>query len=138
MAAATLAHAGCGGDTTDTGQEPPASLVGASAAEQFPAIVAVDATYDASADTWSFAVTVSSPYDTPERYADGWRVVGPDGTVLGVHRLTHDHADEQPFTRTQTGVEIPHDVDEVTVEGRDLVNGFGGETRTIELEAGTS
>lgn len=141
MAAATLVHAGCGGDATDTidaGQEPPAGLVGATAAEQFPAIVAVDATYDASADTWSFAVTVSSPYDTPARYVDGWRVVAPDGTVLGVHTLTHDHAGEQPFTRTQTGVEIPDEVDEVIIEGRDLVNGFGGETRTLELEAGTS
>lgn len=105
--------------------------------DSFPSIRDVVAEQNADG-TWSFAVTVSSPYDTPERYADGWRVVGPEGTVFGVHTLAHDHGGEQPFTRTQTGVEIPDDVDEVTIEGRDLVNGFGGETRTIELEAGTS
>ncbi len=49
-----------------------------------------------------------------------------DGVVLGEHALTHDHADEQPVTRTQTGLEIPEGVDVVTVEGRDAQNGYGG------------
>lgn len=85
---------------------------------------------------WTIAVTIASPYDTPEQYADGWRVMGPDGTVYGVHTLGHDHANEQPFTRTQLNVEIPDEVTEVTVEGRDLVNGFGGPTLTVELDRG--
>ena len=104
--------------------------------DRFPEIVDVEATRDDSTDTWTFAVTVSSPYDTPERYADGWRVLGPDGTVFDVHELAHDHAAEQPFTRTQTGVVIPDDVEEVTIEGRDLVNGFGGTTLTVDLDGG--
>ncbi len=87
----------------------------------------------AEAGTYTFHVTISSPYDTPERYADGWRVVGPDGSVYGEHTLAHDHANEQPFTRTQSGVDIPADVSEVTVEGRDSENGYGGETVTVEL-----
>ena len=138
VGAAALALAGCGGDdqpAADT--EPDVSLVGDTTADRFPEILDVVATRDDTTDTWRFAVTISSPYDSPERYADGWRVVGPDGTVFGVHTLTHDHATEQPFTRTQTGVEIPSDVDEVTIEGRDLVNGFGGATLTIDLQAGT-
>jgi len=102
--------------------------------DRFPTIVGAETEYDGDAATWSFAVTVSSPYDTPERYADGWRVIGPDGTVYGIHTLTHDHAGEQPFTRRQTGVVIPSDVDEVTIEGRDLANGFGGATLTLELD----
>ncbi len=53
-------------------------------------------------------------------------MLGPDGTVYGEHELTHDHAGEQPFTRTQEGVAIPDGIDEVTIEGRDLVNGYGG------------
>lgn len=141
VGAAALGLTGCGGGAADeppaTATDPDVSLVGASPTEQFPEIVDVVATYDDASGTWRFAVTVSSPYDTPERYADGWRVIGPDGTVLGVHELAHDHATEQPFTRTQTDVEIPDDVDEVTIEGRDLVNGFGGATRTIDLQAGT-
>ena len=79
------------------------------------------------------AVTLSSPYDTQERYADGWRVMAPDGTVLGMHTLMHDHAGEQPFTRTQQGLTIPRGTDEVTVEGRDQANGYGGLTITIAV-----
>jgi hypothetical protein len=46
--------------------------------------------------------------------------VGPDGSVYGEHTtLAHDHANEQPFTRTQSGVEVPNEVDQVTVEERD-------------------
>jgi hypothetical protein len=103
---------------------------------RFPEVVDVAATYDDAAGTWTFDVTISSPYDTPERYADGWRVVGPDGTVFGVHTLAHDHADEQPFTRRQSGVPIPADVVEVTIEGRDQQHGFGGGTVTINLQTG--
>jgi hypothetical protein len=84
--------------------------------------------------SFNIAVTISSPYDTPQRYADGWRVLAPDGTVLGKHTLLHDHANEQPFTRTQQGVIIPSDVLTVTIEGRDLVNGYGGQTLTVPVE----
>ncbi|WP_205543937.1 hypothetical protein [Rubrobacter indicoceani] len=86
-----------------------------------------------SGDEYTLDVTVSSPYDSPERYADGWRVLSPDGTVLGEHQLTHDHAGQQPFTRTQTGLEVPDGVEEITVEGRDQANGYGGDTVTIPV-----
>ncbi len=82
------------------------------------------------------SVTLSSPYDTPERYADGWRVLAPDGATLGEHQLDHDHASEHPFTRTQTGLRIPVDVDEVIVERRDQANGYGGGTVTVEVPRG--
>ena len=87
-------------------------------------------------DTWTLSVTISSPYDSPERYADGWRVLSPDGAVLGKHELMHDHAGEQPFTRGQSGLEIPQDVQEITVEARDLKNGYGGETVTVPVPRG--
>lgn len=83
--------------------------------------------------TWRFDVTVSSPYDSPERYADAWRVVGPDGAEYGIRELTHDHASEQPFTRSQSGIVIPDAVRIVTIEGRDLINGWGGGTLDVEL-----
>ena len=84
---------------------------------------------------FDLAVTLSSPYDTPQRYADGWRVMDPEGSVLGSHTLLHDHASEQPFTRTQRALHIPEDVDLITVEGRDQVNGFGGLTVSVEVPA---
>lgn len=83
-----------------------------------------------TADQFTVDVTISSPYDTPEQYADGWRVLDESGEVLGEHKLGHDHASEQPFTRTQSGLTIPAGVTKVTVEGRDQQNGYGGKTVT--------
>ena len=40
------------------------------AADKFPSIVSASAF--PQGETWTLAVTVLSPYDTPERYADGW------------------------------------------------------------------
>ncbi|MGH3089092.1 MAG: hypothetical protein ACRDSJ_17475 [Rubrobacteraceae bacterium] len=100
--------------------------------QRYPDVL--EAELEPSGETWTLDVTISSPYDSPERYADGWRVLAPDGTVLGEHELMHDHASEQPFTRAQTGLEIPANVEEITVEGRDLENGYGGETVTIPAE----
>lgn len=82
---------------------------------------------------YDLVVTMSSPYDSPDRYADAWRVVGDDGVVYGVRELAHDHANEQPFTRSLTGVEIPEGVEWVRIEGRDLVYGWGGETVELTL-----
>jgi hypothetical protein len=81
--------------------------------------------------TFDFTITISSPYDSPDRYADAWRVLAPDGTVFGIRELLHDHAAEQPFTRSLEGVKIPPNITTVTVEGRDLINGWGG--RTVEI-----
>ena len=99
--------------------------------QRFPDIVSAEAAV--VKDRWTFTVTVSSPYDTPQRYADGWRIIGSDGTVYGEHSLDHDHASEQPFTRTQTDVVIPKAIDTVMVEGRDRANGYGGKKVTIRL-----
>lgn len=98
----------------------------------YPDIVAVETDQDVDG-SYTFDVTVSSPYDSPERYADAWRVVGPDGTEYGVRILLHDHANEQPFTRSLSGVEIPDGIDSVTVEGRDLINGWGGAIIEVDL-----
>ncbi len=112
-----------------------ASTVHESRSDDFPDILAAQATPEGDG-TWRFDVTVSSPYDTPQRYADAWRVVGPDGTEYGIRVLTHDHASEQPFTRSQSGIPIPADVSTVTIEGRDQANGWGGGFLTVDLSAG--
>jgi len=131
----TTTVAACGDD--DAAPRPTGSSTSVSVAtnadeQQFPDIVEVAVTPEG--DTFRFDVTVSSPYDTPERYADAWRIVAPDGTELGVRELTHDHAAEQPFTRSLSDVVIPPEVTSVTVEGRDLVNGWGGATLTVMIE----
>jgi hypothetical protein len=105
--------------------------------QAFPDIVAAEL-IPAGEGVFDVEVTVSSPYDTPQRYADGWRVLAPDGTVLGTHDLAHDHAGEQPFTRTQRGLLVPAGVDSVTVEGRDLVHGYWGGTLVVDVPAAPS
>jgi hypothetical protein len=127
---------GCAGDGGPAGDSAPTSEDGIPAApgsdpQRYPDVI--DVTVERTGDAYTFTVTISSPYDTPDRYADGWRVLGPDGTVYGEHTLAHDHAAEQPFTRTQTGVSIPGGVTEVTVEGRDQRYGYGGATVTVTL-----
>ncbi len=104
----------------------------ASADSLFPDVVevAVTRSYDG---TLTFDVTISSPYDAPERYADAWRVVGPEGEVYAVRELLHDHAAEQPFTRSISGITVPNGVEIVQVQGRDLVNGWGGTAMDVAV-----
>lgn len=104
---------------------------GVDRAAPFPEVVDVELTAVGDG-RFEVAATVSSPYDSPERYADAWRVLDQHGNVLGVRELAHDHAGEQPFTR-QVTIAIPDDVDEITVEGRDLRNGYGGDTVTVPV-----
>jgi len=82
-------------------------------------------------NAYSFDVTVSHADEGWKHYADKWDVVAPDGTVLGTRTLYHPHEDEQPFTRSLSGVKIPESIEEVTVRAHDSVHGYGGKTVTI-------
>jgi hypothetical protein len=110
-----------------------ASLAQSAASEtKFPDIVDVKVRM-AAPGRFDFDVTVSSPYDTPQRYADAFRVKARDGTVYGERILLHDHQTEQPFTRDLYGVVIPAGVAGVVVEGRDQKSGWGGKTMDVAL-----
>ncbi len=93
----------------------------------------VDVSVSRNGSVYDFDVTMSSPYDSPERYADAWRVIGDDGKVYGIRELVHDHANEQPFTRSLKGVEIPDSVTSVRIQGRDQVYGWGGDVVEVSL-----
>lgn len=80
-----------------------------------------------------FDVTVAHADTGWEHYADRWDVVAPDGTVLGSRTLLHPHENEQPFTRSLTGVAIPPGIDTVTVRAHDNVHGLGGAEMTVPL-----
>lgn len=99
---------------------------------KFPDVVAVKVR-PGGPGRFDFDVTVSSPYDTPQRYADAFRVSGRDGSVLGERRLLHDHADEQPFTRDLHGVVVPAGVRSIVVQARDSQFGYGGKTVEVLL-----
>jgi hypothetical protein len=93
-------------------------------------------------DTWTFHVTVKHPDTGWEDYADGWDVVTPDGQILKpdpdspfTRPLLHPHENEQPFTRSQSGVVIPDGITQVRVRAHDLVDGYGGREVTVDLTA---
>lgn len=100
--------------------------------QRFPDVVGVEVV-PAGEPRFHFDVTLSSPYDSPSRYADAFRVRGPEGETFGVRELLHHHAHEQPFSRRLADVAIPAEVRRVTVQGRDQAHGWGGETRTVAL-----
>jgi len=90
--------------------------------------------------SWTFYVTVSHPDTGWEDYADGWDIVLPDGTQLKVQEgdpftrlLLHPHVDEQPFTRSQSGIVIPKNITQFTVRAHDIVDGFGGQEVFVDL-----
>ena len=90
--------------------------------------------------SWTFHVTVRHPDTGWEDYADGWDVVSPDGQVLKssaaepfTRLLLHPHENEQPFTRSQSGILVPDGVTTVTVRAHDLVDGFGGRQVSVDL-----
>ena len=68
-----------------------------------------------------------------DHYADQWEVVAPDGTVVGTRTLYHPHVDEQPFTRSLSGVVIADTISEVSVRAHDSVHAYGGKTVTVAL-----
>ncbi len=104
-----------------------------------------DVTYvravQAADGSWTFHVTVSHPDTGWDDYADGWDILLLDGTQLKIHEsdvftrlLAHPHVDEQPFTRSQSGIALPENVMQVIVRAHDIVDGFGGKEIIVDLE----
>ena len=93
----------------------------------------VGVTVKGKSPDYRFSVTVKHPDTGWEHYADGWEVVGTDGTVYGKRVLAHPHVDEQPFTRSGA-ISIPEGVKTVIVRAHDSKHGYGGAEMTVELE----
>jgi hypothetical protein len=83
--------------------------------------------------TWGFDVTVQHEDSGWEHYADRWEVLTSEGQVLATRVLTHPHVNEQPFTRSQSGIVIPEGVTQVQVRAPDLVHGYGGHEVVVNL-----
>lgn len=83
--------------------------------------------------SYQFQVTVSHRDEGWKHYADKWDIVALDGTVLATRVLYHPHVNEQPFTRSLSGVKIAGDLHKVKVRAHDSVHAYGGKTVTVEL-----
>ncbi len=86
-----------------------------------------------NADRYQFNVTLRHNDTGWKHYADRWEILGPKGAVLATRVLAHPHVDEQPFTRSLSGVHIAPDIREVTIRGHDSVHGYGGKQVKVHL-----
>ena len=84
-------------------------------------------------ETFRFDVTLKHADTGWKHYANKWDVVGPGGKVLGTRVLHHPHVNEQPFTRSLSGVKILAEVREVTVRGYGSKHGLGGKTMQVPI-----
>jgi hypothetical protein len=82
---------------------------------------------------YNFTVTVAHGDTGWDHYADRWEVLDGDGNILGTRTLYHPHVNEQPFTRSLSGIEIPDRVRVVTVRAHDRVHGYGGKVVSVDL-----
>lgn len=94
-------------------------------------VVAVDVAADGQGG-YQFTVTVAHQDTGWDHYADRWEILDADGNILGTRTLHHPHVNEQPFTRSLSGVEIPAHVSTVTVRAHDNVHGYGGKAVTVD------
>jgi len=93
----------------------------------------VDATATQSSSSWTFSVTLKHDDTGWDHYADLWQVFAPDGKLLGERVLLHPHENEQPFTRSLSGVSIPQEVTEVIIRARDNVHGVSPQEYRLTL-----
>ena len=100
-----------------------------------PCAHVVSAELTRTGDGYRVTVTVRSNETGLEKYADAWEVRTTAGDVLGTRVLLHPHVDEQPFTRSLDGMDVPAGLSEVVIAVRDSVVGFCGETMTIAVPA---
>ncbi len=61
----------------------------------------------------TFSVTLEHNDEGWDHYADKWDVVTLDGKLLKSRVLHHPHENEQPFTRSLSGVVIPEGASQI-------------------------
>ena len=92
------------------------------------------AEFEQQGASWTVAVTLQHADSGWDHYADGWRIVAPDGTVLGHRTLYHPHVNEQPFTRNLANVMIPSGINTVYIEAHDKVHGWNPHRLEVNLQ----
>lgn len=81
----------------------------------------------------TLSVTLRHPDTGWDHYADGWEALTPDGTSLGIRELAHPHVEEQPFTRSLSGVNIPDGVEALHIRARCNDTGWSEQVFVLPL-----
>jgi hypothetical protein len=110
----------------------PALLLMLSATLQAGEVTIVDVRVECPA-TCTFSVTLEHGDQGWNHYADRWDVLTLDGRLLGSRVLHHPHENEQPFTRSLSGVAIPAEIERVKVRARDSKHGYGEQEFIVDL-----
>jgi nucleoid-associated protein YgaU len=93
----------------------------------------VAATARKSGNAWSFSVTLKHADTGWDHYANLWQVLTPGGELLGERVLLHPHVNEQPFTRSLSGITVPDGVNEVIIRAGDTVHGIAQQEYKLNL-----
>ena len=80
-----------------------------------------------------FSVTLQHDDEGWEHYANQWDVLTLDGRLLKSRVLVHPHVNEQPFTRSLSGVSIPRGTKSVKIRAKDLKHGYSSQEYIVEL-----
>ncbi len=84
-------------------------------------------------NSYNFTVTVLHKDTGWKHYANKWDIIDEKGIVSGTRVLLHPHVEEQPFTRSLSGVEIPDNLKALNVRAYDSVHEYGGKVVSIKL-----
>lgn len=95
-------------------------------------ILAVDLN-NSNNNIWLVKVTLEHTDTGWDHYADSWQIEDEKGNVLGYRLLQHPHVNEQPFTRSLTGVEIPEDITTLYIKAHDKVHGWTKNSLRVNL-----
>ena len=83
--------------------------------------------------TCTFSVTLEHADEGWDHYADQWDVVTLDGRLLKSRVLYHPHENEQPFTRSLSGVIVPEEMTQVKIRARDSRHGYSPQEVVVDL-----
>ena len=92
----------------------------------------VDVKVECSASCTS-SVTLEHSDEGWDHYANQWDVVTLDGQLLKSRVLFHPHENEQPFTRSLSGVKIPAGTKAVKIRAKDSKHGYSKQEFRVEL-----
>ncbi|MFN3210388.1 MAG: hypothetical protein ACE369_15555 [Roseovarius sp.] len=93
----------------------------------------LDVTVEKAGMVWNINVTIRHDDTGWDHYADGWEVLDASGTRLGYRELMHPHVNEQPFTRSLSGVVIPDGTREIFVRAHCSVDGWSSGKKRVKL-----
>lgn len=83
---------------------------------------------------WRVDVTLNHADSGWDHYADGWEILDANGNRLAHRELLHPHVNEQPFTRSLSGVVFPDGTRAVFIRAKCSVDGWTGDPVRVELK----